>query len=112
MSNADAAWLHMDRPTNPMVVNSVIWFEEPVDWKRARELFRRRIVDDFPRFSARVAEPLGRLPRFEPDPRFDIDQHLHRLALPAPGDRQALQELVSDLITPPSTARGRSGMPT
>ena len=104
MSNADAAWLHMDRPTNPMVVNSVIWFEEPIDWKRARDLFQNRIVDEFPRFSARVSEPLGRLPRFEPDPDFDIDQHMHRLALPVPGDRRALQDLVSDLITPPLDA--------
>jgi hypothetical protein len=26
MSGADAAWLHMDRPTNLMVINSVLWF--------------------------------------------------------------------------------------
>jgi len=101
MSNADAAWLHMDRPTNPMVVNAVVWFDEPLDWRRARELYRRRLVDEFSRFRRRVAEPLGRLPRFEDDPEFDIDQHLHRLALPAPGDQVTLQELVSDLITPP-----------
>ncbi len=97
---ADAAWLHMDSVTNPMVVNAVIWFDEPLDWERAKDVFRERLVDRFPRFSQRVAEPLGR-PAFEDDPGFDIEQHLHRLALPAPGDRAALQELVSDLITPP-----------
>ncbi len=97
---ADAAWLHMDRATNPMVVNAVIWFDEPLDWERAKDVFRERMVDCFPRFSQRVAEPLGR-PAFEDDPGFDIDQHMHRLALPAPGNRAALQELVSDLITPP-----------
>lgn len=97
---ADAAWLHMDRVTNPMVVNAVIWFDEPLDWARAKEVLRERMVDCFPRFSQRVAEPLGR-PAFEDDPGFDIDQHMHRLALPAPGDRAALQELVSDLVTPP-----------
>jgi diacylglycerol O-acyltransferase / wax synthase len=101
MPAADAAWLHMDRPTNPMVVNSVIWFDEPLDWRRARAVLVRRIVDEFPRFRSRVAEPLARPPRFEEDPEFDIDQHVHRLALPAPGDQAALQELVSDLITPP-----------
>jgi WS/DGAT/MGAT family acyltransferase len=101
MSNADAAWLHMDRPTNPMVVNAVVWFEEPLDWQRVRELYQRRLVDEFPRFRRRVAEPLGRPPRFEDDPEFDVDQHVHRLALPAPGDQAALQELVGDLITPP-----------
>ena len=101
MPAADAAWLHMDRPTNPMVVNCMIWFDEPLDWGRAKEVFARRIVDEFPRFRRRVVEPLARPPRFEDDPEFDIDQHMHRLALPAPGDQAALQELVSDLITPP-----------
>jgi diacylglycerol O-acyltransferase / wax synthase len=100
MPAADAAWLHMDRPTNPMVVNAVIWFDEPLDLERVREVFTKRIVERLPRFRQRVVEPLGR-PAFEDDPNFDIDQHLHRLALPAPGDRAALEELVSDLITPP-----------
>jgi diacylglycerol O-acyltransferase / wax synthase len=100
MPAADAAWLHMDRAANPMVVNSLIWFDEPLDWQRAREVFRERIVERFPRFRQRVAEPLGR-PAFEDDPEFDLDQHMHRLALPAPGDQCTLQELVSDLITPP-----------
>ena len=101
MPAADAAWLHMDRPVNPMVVNSVIWFDEPLDWELVKGVISRRIVDQFPRFRRRVGDPLGRPPRFEDDSEFDIEQHLHRLALPAPGDQAALQELVSDLITPP-----------
>ena len=27
-SSADAAWLHMDRPTNLMVINSVLLFDD------------------------------------------------------------------------------------
>ena len=101
MPAADAAWLHMDRPANPMVVNSVIWFDEALDWELVKGVISRRIVDQFPRFRRRVGDPLGRAPRFEDDSEFDIEQHLHRLALPAPGDQAALQDLVSDLITPP-----------
>ena len=101
LPSADAAWLHMDSRLNPMVVNAVIWFEEAIDLARAREIVQHRLVDAFPRFRQRVAEPFGRPPRFEDDAEFDLDQHLHRLALPAPGDRSALEELVSDLITPP-----------
>src|SRR4029079_1989155 len=82
-------------------VNAVIWFDEPIDLSRAREILGARLVDEFPRFRQRVSEPLGRPPRFEDDPEFDVDQHLHRFALPAPADRAALEELVSDLITPP-----------
>jgi WS/DGAT/MGAT family acyltransferase len=101
MPAADAAWLHMDRPVNPMVVNSVIWFDEPLDWELVKGVISRRIVDQFPRFRRRVGDPLGRPPRFEDDSEFDIEQHLHRRALPPPGDQAALQELVGDLITPP-----------
>ena len=101
MPPADAAWLHMDRPTNPMVVNSLIWFDEPLDWDLVRGVISSRIVDRFPRFRRRVGDPLGRPPRFEDDAEFDLEQHLHRRALPAPGDQAALQELVGDLITPP-----------
>jgi len=101
LPSADAAWLHMDTRLNPMVVNAVIWFDEPIDLARAREVVQQRLVDEFPRFRQRVAEPFGRPPRFEDDLEFDIDQHLHRIALPAPGDHRALEELVSDLITPP-----------
>ena len=101
LPSADAAWLHMDSPVNPMVVNAVIWFDRPIDLARARGLLESRLVNEFPRFRQRVSEPLGRPPRFEDDPNFDVGQHLHRLALPAPGDRAALEELVSDLITPP-----------
>jgi diacylglycerol O-acyltransferase / wax synthase len=103
MSSADAAWLHMDRPTNLMVVNSVLWFDEPMDLDRGREVVRERLVERFPRFRQRIVEPragLG-LPCWEDDPSFDLDRHLHHIALPAPGDRASLQELVGDLISTP-----------
>ena len=37
MSGADAAWLHMDRPTNLMVINSVLWFDRPIAIDDLRE---------------------------------------------------------------------------
>jgi WS/DGAT/MGAT family acyltransferase len=103
MSNADAAWLHMDRATNLMVVNALLWFEEPVDGGRVREILRSRLVEPFPRFRQRVIEPRLRIgaPSWEDDPNFDLDRHVHRLAVPAPGDKRALAELVSDLIVRP-----------
>jgi diacylglycerol O-acyltransferase len=103
LSNADTAWLHMDRPTNLMVINSVLLFDAPVDWKRVTEVIQRRLVDRYPRFRQCVVEsrlPL-RLPKWEDDRAFALEHHLHRRALPAPGDNAALQELVSDLMTMP-----------
>lgn len=103
MNSADAAWLHMDRPTNLMVVNSVLWFDEPMDLPRTRTVVRERLAERFPRFRQRIAEPrlaLG-VPSWEDDPGFDLDRHLHHIALPAPGDRMALAHLVGDLISTP-----------
>jgi diacylglycerol O-acyltransferase len=101
LSNADAAWLHMDRPTNLMVINSVLLFDAPVDWEHVKQVLQVRLVDRYPRFRQRVIEsrvPL-RPPRWEDDPDFALEHHAHHLALPAPGDHAALRELVSDLMT-------------
>ena len=96
VSHADAAWLHMDRPTNRMVINAVLWFDRPLDWERAQGVFHDRILDRFPRFSQRIHEGL-RGPAWEEYEGFDPSLHFHRLALPHPGDKAALQEVVSDL---------------
>ena len=103
MSSADTAWLHMDRPNNLMVITGALWFDEPVDWDQFREVISSRLVEPFPRFRQRVVEsrvPL-RGPHWEDDPDFDPDRHLHRTTLPAPGDRAALEDFVSDLIAQP-----------
>jgi diacylglycerol O-acyltransferase / wax synthase len=103
MSNADAAWLHMDRPENLMVVNSLMWFDEPLDLDRMREVLRTRLVDRFPRFRQRIAEPrLGvGVPSWEDDPHFDLERHVHLVACPAPGDRASLERMAADLMTVP-----------
>jgi WS/DGAT/MGAT family acyltransferase len=101
MPAADAAWLHMDRATNPMVVNSLSLLGGVPDYATVAGLLEERLVGRFPRFRQRVVDSLGKRPAFEDDPGFDIEAHLHRRALPAPGDRAALEALVSDLISAP-----------
>jgi diacylglycerol O-acyltransferase / wax synthase len=103
LSSADTAWLHMDRPTNLMVINTVELFDEPVDWERFKQIVQTRLIDRYPRFRQRVVEsrlPL-RAPRWENDPDFALEHHMHHLALPRPGDRAALEELVGDLMSMP-----------
>ena len=103
LSSADTAWLHMDRPTNLMVINSLELFDETPDWVRVEQIIQTRLVDRYPRFRQRVVEsrlPL-RAPRWEDDSDYALEHHVHHLALPAPGDRAALQELVGDLMTMP-----------
>ncbi len=103
LSNADVAWLHMDRPTNLMVINSVLLFDERLDWERLTEVVRTRLVETYPRFRQRVVEsrlrPGG--PHWEDAPDFDLSCHLHRRGLPIPADVNALQALVGDLASVP-----------
>ncbi|MGZ5322158.1 MAG: wax ester/triacylglycerol synthase family O-acyltransferase [Solirubrobacterales bacterium] len=103
MSHADAAWLHMDEPTNLMVITGLLWFAERPDWDGVRETIRQRLVEPFPRFRQRVVEGRAPLagPHWEDDDRFDLDLHVHRLALPAPGDGAALKAYVADQMATP-----------
>ena len=102
MSTADAAWLRMDRPTNLMIVNSVLWFDEPVDWDRCRAVFLERIVARFDRFRQRAVGGLPLAgPHWQDDPDFDPDLHFHHVALPAPHDRAALEEFIGDRASTP-----------
>lgn len=102
MSNVDVAWLRMELPSNLMMITGLFIFEEVVDWERLKTTLEQRLAR-FDRFRQRVVESrlgLGS-PRWEFDTHFNIANHLHRIALPAPGDQQALQALVSDLMSTP-----------
>jgi WS/DGAT/MGAT family acyltransferase len=99
MSSADAAWLHMDRPTNLMIINSVLWFDEPVEWDAYKTVVRERLVERFDRFRQRPVEGITG-PHWE-DAEVDLDLHFHHVALPAPGDRRALEAFVSDRAATP-----------
>ncbi len=103
LSPGDAAWLHMDRPTNLLVINSVMLFDERPDEEQLRTVIRTRLVEPFPRFHQRVVESrlplLG--PAFEDDRHFELDRHLHRVGLPEPGDEESLKRLAGDLFATP-----------
>ncbi len=103
LSSADTAWLHMDRPTNLMVINSILLFGKSVNWERFEQVIRTRLLEPYPRFGERAVE--SRLVtggvHWEPDPEFDLARHLHRRGLPAPGDEHALQALAGDLASTP-----------
>ena len=100
LSNVDAAWLHMEDPTNLMMITGVLMFAEPVDPGRLKAVIERGLLR-FERFTMRVTDAYQRSasPRWEPDPHFDIRSHIHRVALPSPGGQRELQDLVSDLMS-------------
>jgi WS/DGAT/MGAT family acyltransferase len=102
LTNVDTAWWRMDSPTNLMMITGVMTFRGPLQYEHVRRLIEERLLH-FDRFRQRIIEgrtPLGS-PRWELDPHFDVHSHLHRIALPAPGGKAALQALVSDLMSTP-----------
>ncbi|HSP98000.1 MAG TPA: wax ester/triacylglycerol synthase family O-acyltransferase [Candidatus Dormibacteraeota bacterium] len=99
MSNADTAWLHMDQPTNLMVVCGVMVLDRRLTADRLKQILRDRLLQ-FDRFRQRVVED-GGAPAWEEDPLFDLDAHVHRIGLPAPGGQRELEEVVADLLATP-----------
>ncbi|MFL7840096.1 MAG: wax ester/triacylglycerol synthase family O-acyltransferase [Candidatus Promineifilaceae bacterium] len=102
LSNVDAAWLSMDDPTNLMMITGVMTFKTPINLDHFLAVVEHRWLK-FDRFVQRIEKPslpIGK-PHWEPDLHFDIAAHVHRIALPDPGDHSALQRLVSDLASTP-----------
>src|SRR5512147_1443641 len=93
-SSVDAAWLHIDRPTNMAIIVGVMMFETPIALPRLKHVIEERLLI-FDRFRQRVKEPrLGvGLPRWEFDPRFDWGYHLRQTRLPDAGSEVELQQL-------------------
>ncbi len=102
MSNVDNFWLQLDTPTNLMEITGFMLFDKPFDMERLYTTFENRLLN-FRRFRQRIVEPIAGVgtPHWELDPNFDIRSHIIRIALPAPGDKKALQDLLSDLTSAP-----------
>src|SRR5437763_148052 len=93
LANVDAAWLHMDSPTNLAIVTGVFMFDTPLDFAGVKATFEQRLLR-VKRFRQRVRQGtlgLG-MPHWEMDPQFDIDRHVFRVQLPHPGNQAALQK--------------------
>ncbi len=101
LSSVDVAWYQMEDPTNLMMITGVFIFDEPVDFERLKATLDVRLVQRFRRFRQRVIAKRSRFgrPYWEDAPNFDLSSHIHRVALPAPGDHAALQAMVSDLMS-------------
>ena len=96
LSGVDTAWLRMDHPTNLMTITAVLVLDDPIDYATMASIIKEWLLR-FRRFKQRVMS-LEDDPYWETDPYFEVEQHLHRIALPAPAAQAELQEQVSDLM--------------
>jgi WS/DGAT/MGAT family acyltransferase len=107
LSGLDTAFLALETPSTHMQVLGVAVVDPstaaiPFTYERVRELFEARL-HLIPPLRRRVVEvPLGlNNPVWIEDPDFDLDYHLRRAALPAPGSDAELSAFVADVAGRP-----------
>jgi diacylglycerol O-acyltransferase len=81
---------------------SVTLLDRPPDVERLRRRVGR-MVQRIPRLHQRVVPSLGRLapPEWHDDTDFDLDHHVRRIALPAPGTDRQLYDLAATIVHDP-----------
>ena len=96
----DTAWLHMENPSNLMMVTGVLTFAGTIDHAEFREVFGERLLR-FDRFRQRVVQSLVPMqrPRWEADPSLNLSAHVRAVALRDPNDRSELIKLIGDLAS-------------
>ncbi len=103
MSGADAMWLGADTDSQLMVIDAIMWTEEPLDWAEVTRVLEERLLDTYPVFRQRPVESSWPwvLPAWEDDPDFRLSRHVHRARLRAPGDDARLQTFLEKKVSRP-----------
>ncbi|GAB4581245.1 MAG: wax ester/triacylglycerol synthase family O-acyltransferase [Anaerolineales bacterium] len=99
VSNVDTAWLHMEHPTNLMMISGVMIFAGKMSFEALISVLEERLLP-YERFRQRVVQASNPLssPYWETVPDFDIRDHLYRFTPHVP-DQTALQDLSSRLMS-------------
>jgi WS/DGAT/MGAT family acyltransferase len=99
MTRVDQAWLHMEKPTNLMMITGVMMFERPVDINKLKKVIKDRFLA-YPRFRQKVmVNTTGTF--WQDDADFDLDWHVRLSALPGKADKPALERFVSLMASTP-----------
>jgi diacylglycerol O-acyltransferase len=101
MSLLDASFLYIENDTTPMHIGGAAILEGPPpthDELLSRFAAKLHLV---PRYRQKVRFLSGNIgfPGWVDDPHFNLDYHVRRTALPAPGGRQELHNLVARVMS-------------
>lgn len=98
LGGEDAAWLHMEDPTNPMIVNAVLELAAPLSGVQVHALVESLASN--PRFRARLTA--ARLPGGSASwalaPDFDLREHIEHVHLDAASDG-ALRAFIGSAVS-------------
>lgn len=102
ISGMDATFLYAETPTSPMHIGSVAVIEGSLDFDKFRATILSRI-HTVPNLRKRlVYVPLSiDYPYWVDDPNFDIDMHIHHIALPKPGNWKVLRKIANQIFSEP-----------
>lgn len=111
LSGLDASFLYLETSTQPLHVCSVLELDASTipggySFERLRDELALRVTA-IPTFRERLANSFLNLdhPVWVEDDEFDVDRHLHRIGLPAPGGRVELAEICGHLASLPLDRR-------
>ena len=100
MSHADAAWLHMETPTNLMMITGLVLLDSVPERNWMESVLEFRLCH-FERFRMKVVEPVGPgLPHWKPVSDFEVGRHLVYEELEDPTMERFLDR-VSELMSTP-----------
>lgn len=105
LTGLDATFLYMETPSAYMHVAGLMVLDPSelaggFSYQEIKEFYASRLHLAAP-FRRRLAEiPLGlHHPLWIEDPDFDLDYHLHHIAVPPPGGRKQIQDLAAHLVS-------------
>ena len=107
MSGIDPMFVYSETPVTPMEVGYTCVFEPATapggySFEAVRAVLAERVPSLIPFRRRLMAVPFGLdHPRWVDDPDFDLDNHLHRVALPAPGGEAELTAMVASVMGRP-----------
>lgn len=107
LSGLDASFLYLETPTSHMhVAMTGIYDTSTMPGGYSFEAFRNHIRERLhlvPLFTRRLVEVPFQLhhPVWVEDPNFDLDYHVRRIAVPAPGGRRELAEIAAQIASIP-----------
>jgi diacylglycerol O-acyltransferase / wax synthase len=110
MSGIDPMFVYSETPVTPMEMAYACIFEPAsaprgYSFEAVRAVLAERVPTLVPFRRRLMAVPLGLdHPRWVDDPDFNLDNHLHRVALPAPGGRAELSAMVAQVMGRPLRA--------
>lgn len=102
ISGMDATFLYIESPTSPMHIGSVAVIEGSLGFDQFRSTILSRI-HMIPKLRKRLLYVPFKIdyPYWVDDPNFDIDMHIHHIALPKPGNWKALRKVASQIFSDP-----------